>query len=375
MVEHTSGALFVAGFGSQVTGVDPKATPHLFKSDDGGATWNRVDVGTPEEGAIGNSDVDLAIGPGGTVYFASMGFDRATSQGTHVAIGVSHDVGATWSWTLLSETQLDDRPWVAVTPDGTAHVIWNDGAGVCHAVSSDNGRTWVERDRIHPRGGSSHLAAGPNGELAVRISPISGSANQFDEGLDLIAVSTDGGETWSQHPIPGEIAWDPTFSDPNGVPRWVEPLAWDARGALYHLWSEGEAVELARSVDQGATWQTGLVADDATIAYFPFLAARGSGELAATWFSGSGDAMAVEVALIEVPESAELELQVLRAPSIQPDTWLETEEERTREPGGEYVPVAFLSDGALGVVTPVQDLHNDRFGFSWWRIEVSTGAN
>lgn len=372
--EHPSGTLFVAGFGSQVTGVDPKATPHLWKSEDRGATWSRVDVGTPEEGAIGNSDVDLAIGPDGTLYFVSMGFNRSTFEGTHVAIGVSHDVGASWSWTLLSETRLDDRPWVVAAPDGTAHVIWNDGSGVCHAVSSDNGETWMERGRVHPKGGSSHLAAGPNGELAVRISPISGSANQFDEGLDLIAVSTDGGGTWGQQPIPGAIEWDPTFSDPNAVPRWVEPLAWDAGGALYHLWSEGQAVKLARSEDQGKTWSTWVVAEDEDVAYFPFLIARGAGELAATWFSGSGETMAVEVALIQVPESEELELRFLRAASFQPDTWLETEEERTRDSGGEYVPVVFLSDGGLGVVTPVQDLHNDRFGFSWWRIEAPAGS-
>lgn len=370
VVEHPSGTLFVAGFGSQVTGVDPKATPHLWKSADGGATWSRVDVGTPEEGAIGNSDVDLAIGPDGTLYFVSMGFNRTTSEGTHVAIGVSHDVGTSWSWTLLSETRLDDRPWVAVAPDGTAHVVWNDGSGVCYAVSADNGETWVERDRVHPKGGSSHLAVGPNGELAVRIMPISGSANQFDEGLDLIAISLDGGETWSKHPIPGEIEWDPTFSDPAGVPRWVEPLAWDARGTLYHLWSEGQAVKLARSEDQGKTWSRWRVADDEDVAYFPFLIARGTGELAATWFSGSGDAMAVQTAFIQVAESGDLEPLVLRSPAFQPDTWLETEEERTRDPGGEYVPVVFLSEGGLGVVTPVQDLQNDRFGFSWWRVEA-----
>jgi hypothetical protein len=323
---------------------------------------------------MGNSDVDLVVGPDGTLYLASMGFDRSAAAGTHVAIGVSHDIGASWSWTVLSDTRFDDRPWVAVAPDGTAHAVWNDGNGICHAVSSDRGATWVERPRIHPEGGSSHFAVGPNGELALRVSPIAASGNQFHEGLDLILVSTDGGETWSRHPIPGTIAWDPTFSDPEGVPRWVEPLAWDARGALYHLWSEGETVELARSADQGATWQTSLVADDGTVAYFPFLAARGSGELAATWFSGSGDAMAVEVALIEVPESAELAPLVRRAPSFQPDTWLETADEKTRDPGGEYVPVVFLSDGDLGVVTPVQDLHNDRFGFSWWRIEVSAGS-
>ena len=42
---------------------------------------------------------------------------------------------------------------------------------------------------------------------------------------------------------------------------------------------------------------------------------------------------------------------------------------RVRDPAGEYVPVVFLSDGDLGVVTPIQNGADGRGGFSWWRIE------
>lgn len=370
LVEHPNGTLFVSGYGSQVTGVDPKAVPNLWKSSDGGLIWERVDVGKAADGAIGNSDVDLAVGPGGELYFVSMGFNRTTFEGTHVAIGVSHDVGETWNWTLLSEDRLDDRPWVVVTPHGDAHVIWNDGSGVSHATSTDGGRTWEERSKIHPRGGSSHLAVGTHGELAARISPISGSGHVFDEGLELIAISTDGGETWNKHSAPRQLEWDPTLSDPKKVPRWVEPLAWDSEGHLYHLWSEGRTVHLGRSVDHGASWDSWLIAEEGEVAYFPFLAARGPGELAATWFSGRGDDMEVNIALIDAPESPNTEPKTLRAKPFQPDTWREGQEPKVRDPGGEYVPVAFLSGGGLGVVTTVQDSHGDRFGFTWWKVAV-----
>ena len=149
LVEHPSGALFVSGYG------DPG--PKLWRSDDGGSTWERVFVGTEADGAVANSDMHLTVGPDGTLYFATMGFDRTVLEGTHVVVGVSHDVGVSWTWTTLSETRFDDRPWVAVAPDGTAHVIWNDGAGVCHAVSTDGGVTWTERPRIHPLGGSRRM--------------------------------------------------------------------------------------------------------------------------------------------------------------------------------------------------------------------------
>lgn len=119
IAEHPSGTLFVAGYGAP--------QPTLWTSADRGASWRRVDVGPESAGAVGNSDVDLAVAPDGTLYYVVMSFDRKTFEGVGVAIGVSHDIGATWRWSSLSRNRFDDRPWVEVAPDGTAHVIWNDG--------------------------------------------------------------------------------------------------------------------------------------------------------------------------------------------------------------------------------------------------------
>jgi hypothetical protein len=69
IVETTGGALFVTGYGTE--------KPMLWRSDDGGATWREVDVGTAGDGAIGNSDVDLAVAPDGTMYFVVMSRSRA----------------------------------------------------------------------------------------------------------------------------------------------------------------------------------------------------------------------------------------------------------------------------------------------------------
>ncbi len=371
VVEHPDGTLFLAGYPSQVTGLDPRSVPNLWRSPDGGASWSRVDVGSAAEGAIGNSDVDLTVAPDGTLYFAAMGFDRSTREGTHIAIGVSRDVGQSWSWSLLAEQRFDDRPWVRVAPDGSAHVIWNDGSGVAYAISTDGGQSWVERPRIHPVGGSSHFAVGPNGELAARIAPIAASANVFHEGVELIAVSVDGGESWAKHPAPGERGWDPTFSDPSQIPRWVEPLAWDARGALFYLWSVGAELRLARSLDRGASWREWTVATFDLPAYFPYLIARGDGELAATWFVGGGDDMTAQVAVILMPQAGGAEEPVVvRAQPFQPDVWAEREGVRQRDPGGEYLPILFLAEGGLAVAAPVQDLAGDRFGFTFWRLEL-----
>lgn len=359
VAEHRDGTLFVTGYAAP--------TPHLWRSNDGGTSWSAVHVGSEADGAIGNSDVDLAIAPDGTLYFVAMTYDRATSEGSQIAVGVSKDAGDSWSWTTLSRVRRVDRPWVEVTPDGTAHVIWNDGNGVSYAVSRDGGRTWTERPRIHVQGGSSHLAVGTNGEIAVRITPVSASGNVHHPGTDLIAVSTDGGKHWVKHTAPGHREWLYPFVDDDPLPRWVEPLAWDANGALYSLWSDSTSVWLARSVDRGAQWVSWRIIEGGDIRYFPYLTARGGGELAATWFSGRDDTLRAHVARVDV-SAGDASPRVVEAEPFVPETWQWGETPglpRHRDTAGEYFPVAFLHDGRLAVVTTIQDDQGKRRGFAW----------
>jgi len=345
----------------------------LWKSRDGGMTWTRVNVGGIASGAAGNSDVDLAVSRDGTLYFVTLVFDSKIREGKQISIGVSKDLGATWKWTLLSKTRFDDRPWVDVAPDGTAHVIWNDGAGVCHAVSQDGGRTWTERERIHPQGGSSHLAVGPNGEVAVRITPASAAGAKYDEGVDLIAVSTDGGMTWRIEAAPGYREWNPHWFP---VPRWVEPLAWDGQGALYSFWTNLKGVWLARSLDQGTTWTTWRLAESPEVAYYPYLVARGEGELAVTWFSGWTGTLQAHVARIDV-DDGEAPPRVIEAPPFKPDSWRHNqkwpEDPQTPDTAGEYLPILFLRNGDLVVVSPIENWREKRFGFSLWKVEERRG--
>jgi hypothetical protein len=43
----------------------------LSTDRDGGNRWTRVNVGSEADGAIGNSDVDLAMARDGTLYFVT----------------------------------------------------------------------------------------------------------------------------------------------------------------------------------------------------------------------------------------------------------------------------------------------------------------
>jgi hypothetical protein len=371
VVSHPSGALFVTGYWDPV--------PPVWKSVDQGATWSRVDLGTAADGAAGNSDSDLAVGPDGTVYLITLVFDRATVKGVSIQVAVSHDVGGSWKWTRLSTTTLDDRPWIEVAPDGTAHAIWNDGAGVSHAISTDGGRTWAERERVNPQGGSSHLAVGPQGEVAVRLIPPSAANNQYHTGVDLIAVSLDRGETWERHAAPGGLSfalmWDTTVTPRRFAmppqPRWVEPLAWDATGALYSFWAKDRDLWLGRSADRGATWTTWKVAEADSTPYFPYLIAHGRGDLAASWFSGHGDALRGNVARITVMPDGTPPAVAVAAPFV-PESWVLPEYGPSgRDPAGEYLPLVLLNDGSLGLVAPIQDVAARRVGFSWRRYTTA----
>lgn len=356
LVEHPGGALFVAGYN--------RHSLRLWKSTDHGASWSRVNVGTEAEGAVGNSDVDLAVGPDGTLYFVSLTFDNSVREGRQVVVGVSRDIGATWHWTTVSRTRFDDRPWVKVAPDGMAHIIWNDGHGVSHATSHDGGMTWTQRARVSERGGSSHLAIGPHGELAVRIVPPAASGNQCDTGADFVSVSTDAGGTWRTSAPPGGERPAGCEFDPLTGPRWVDPLAWDATGALFALWGTSTGVWLGRSRDQGANWTSWPLSRDSTVAYYPWLVARNSGELGATWITGADSTMRWHAARLEVPSEGAPHVQLSESMSLE--SWRGTPPRA--DVGGEYLAAAWLRDGSLAVVTPIQHESAGRLGFTWWRF-------
>jgi hypothetical protein len=152
--------------------------------------------------------------------------------------------------------------------------------------------------------------------------------------------------------------------------RW--PLAWDAQGALYSFWADGKDLRLARSADKGETWTTWRVASGDGVSYYPYLIAKGRGELVASWFSGRGESLKAHVARIDASDAAAPPKVTLAAP-FELDCWqagARPEDRQVRYIGGEYLATTFLKEGGLGVVSFIQNPREQRFGFSWRRFEA-----
>ncbi len=202
----------------------------------------------------------------------------------------------------------------------------------------------------------------------MRVTPSFAGGYKFDAAADFIVVSTDGGSTWQNRSPPGYRDWSPNGTD-GSIPRWVEPVAWDSKGRLYSLWTNFKGVWLAQSVDAGITWRTWRVADIGALSYFPYLTAQGTGELAATWFSGAGEALQWHLARIRIGDR-EVQPRVVQISRLITDSWIAGTQSSSpvRDTAGEYLSVLFLRNGDLAVVSPIQNPKAKQFGFSFWRF-------
>lgn len=365
--QHPNGDLYVTGYRNQSN------TPQLWKSVDMGKTWASVDVGTPEEGAKGNSDADLYIDSVGNIYLLSMtytklpadlkDFDFSTLKGERITVGVSKDEDKTWKWHQISENDYDNRPWITATYNGDLHIIWNDGKGVHHTISQDKGASWEKKGRIAEKGGSSFLASGYNGELAVRITPLSASGNQYDKGVDYTQLSRNNGASWKEIKLPGNRVWNADYSE--GVPRWVEPLAWDETGKLYALWSEGQTLKLGVTDNYGDSWQEHLIMQNVDTLYYPYMK-MGKQGLLCTWLSGFKNNIKHHATVIEL-EKDTIQTHTLEAQKV--DIWSRFETQTyERSTGGEYFPIIPLANGNIGMITTIQNSKANRKGFTWWEL-------
>ena len=114
-----------------------------------------------------------------------------------------------------------------------------------------------------------------------------------------------------------------------------------------------------------------LIADLDALPYYPDLAIRSSGELAATWVSGGGEGLHWNACLIRFEGDNEPDVQL--SEPLQFESWRKADEPDhafVRTSAGEDLQPLFLKDGSLAVVSPIQDLRANRYGFTFWRFKT-----
>jgi photosystem II stability/assembly factor-like uncharacterized protein len=136
-------------------------------SADGGQTWTRQE-------SMGLGYGELFAVPGGPVYFQSYG-----------QLHMSRDGGATWR-TIRT---VDGKPGRATAIYGGTGILVGNAGMTAH--SSDKGKTW----EVTPADVNLHLTS------VVLVNADTGYAGSVG---GQILMTTDGGATWENDPVPGE---------------------------------------------------------------------------------------------------------------------------------------------------------------------------
>ena len=239
---------------------------------------------------LSGGDIDLAIAPDKNsagdynVYVASLNL-------ASVNVAASQDRGTTFSQVpVVAGLPIDDREWVAAYGPGTALLTYHDITtnNIDVLRSDDSGATYVQTARAIPdtdyKAQSNELgnividhrntpAGAPAGSFYAYQSFVA-PQNANDSNLDeaFVAVSSDGGATFTDRPIPCSYTQgkdlDHNFPNVSVAPD----------GTLWYAWSDDTAVKTAVSHDHGATWScSGNVATGLKRGIFPWLAATSAG--------------------------------------------------------------------------------------------------
>lgn len=185
----------------------------------------------------------LSVGPDGTLYLASLGFDEesgATFPDRLVHLRVSDDDGATWSAPVDAgrAPQQGDLalPRIIAAPGGALHAVWLARSTALfptetfHAVSFDHGQTWTPPETLRPVRAyvtSAETVADACGRLHL-------FSLELSEDFEASVVTHRMWENsrWSAPVVPfGNTSVNPSAHAP--------ALALDASGRLHAAWTEG----------------------------------------------------------------------------------------------------------------------------------------
>jgi hypothetical protein len=245
-----------------------------YYSNDGGSTWCCNSSGPSDLGTLIPGVTRLAGGPydaggdpvvafdsQGNVYYAGLGFNRASAPNTVEVNRGTFDTGGHLTWsqpTFIGATRspaiLNDKEWLAVDShvgsrfQDRIYVTWtrfvfNPAKGsyvqspIAFAYSTDGGATFSNPKLISGNvlyGQGSRPVVGPDGTLYVFWD----AATRLD-ALDStwMVKSTDGGASWSKPVAIAKVADNPELRDTAFRVNSFPAAAAASSGDLYVTWN------------------------------------------------------------------------------------------------------------------------------------------
>jgi photosystem II stability/assembly factor-like uncharacterized protein len=207
--------------------------PGVFKTTDGGATWNSMNVGLPW------ASVDFG-------FVAALAVDSQTPDTIYASIpgGVFKSINGGMSWEI--SLMRHGAAALAIDPQNPSTLYTADWSGVLK--STNGGASWIAMNSGLPENCCGALAIDPQNPLTIY------AGGRYDlsyaDGRYGIFVSTDGGVTWANTGMP----W--TNNLPTFAPDPANPsvgLAVDPQNAGTVYLASGN-VGLFKSTDRGGTW-------------------------------------------------------------------------------------------------------------------------
>ena len=252
------------------------------RSLDGGANWEAGDVSVAEQlttPGIPFEDKPYIVSDTGNSRYAGnlyVGWTRWSLTDSKILFSRSTDDGKSWS----PATEIDRSPGLprddngadegfdgTVGPDGRLYAIWSQNDYIFLTISRDGGNTFSHpQPIIHtaPIMFALEAVERANGFPQIGIDPrtqrLYVTWSDYRNGdLDVFcSTSTDHGKRWSD---PVRVNNDPIHDGADQFFQWlaIDPLDGSANLAFYDrradLTNKTQTVTLARSTDQGSTFQ------------------------------------------------------------------------------------------------------------------------
>lgn len=271
------------------------AEVHLWRSEDGGASWETLRIANHDaDGYFCSCDADIALGPEGTLYLTDFWISPAANG---FVVQASEDGGESFgpgNFVTTTNPVANDRQYVtAGTEAGVVYLSYARGtltpsgapdAGLHLWRSDDGGRTFTQRTHVAGASDGFPLIAkprvGPDGTVYFPWYEVTDGDPTQGTSTVKLGVSTDGGQTFEVREVAqsdGYGIW-PLQADvgPDGTVHlaWMDRM--DGGGSqLKYTHTSGQAGSFAPVRTVG--WANGT-------AVLPWVAAAGSGRAAVGFY-------------------------------------------------------------------------------------------